>query len=194
MTEQEWLQCTDPQIMLDFIFDRTSHRKIELYTSGSYRCVWHLLDERVRNLMDVRERYFDGLATEAELDSAIKSGDEVPHQLSLKAWDSIRPERQVQLLRDMFGNPFRPVSIDPAWLAPNVKFIAQTIYDERRFTDMPSLLADALLEAGCTSEAILNHCRQPGEHFRGCWVVDLLLRKECKCPWCMTYSATHSGP
>jgi hypothetical protein len=28
--------------------------------------------------------------------------------------------------------------------------------------------------AGCGDAAILGHCRTPGEHVRGCWVVDLL--------------------
>jgi hypothetical protein len=41
-----------------------------------------------------------------------------------------------------------------------------------------AVLADALEEAGCIDADILNHCRQPGEHVRGCWVVDLLLGKE----------------
>jgi hypothetical protein len=50
------------------------------------------------------------------------------------------------------------------------------MYDDRRFDEMP-LLADALEEAGCTEEAILKHCREPGEHVRGCWVVDLILDK-----------------
>jgi hypothetical protein len=39
------------------------------------------------------------------------------------------------------------------------------------------ILADALQDAGCDNEDILNHCRQPGEHVRGCFVVDLLLGK-----------------
>jgi hypothetical protein len=55
--------------------------------------------------------------------------------------------------------------------------LAQVIYDERRFADLP-ILADALEEAGCTNTDILDHCRLPGEHVRGCWVVDLILRKE----------------
>ncbi len=58
-----------------------------------------------------------------------------------------------------------------------VQKIARGIYDDRAFDRMP-ILADALEEAGCTDIEILNHCRQPGEHFRGCWVVDLLLGKE----------------
>ena len=33
-------------------------------------------------------------------------------------------------------------------------------------------------EALAPLPAILNHCRQPGEHVRGCWVVDLVLGKE----------------
>jgi hypothetical protein len=54
--------------------------------------------------------------------------------------------------------------------------LAQVIYDERRFTDLP-ILADALEEAGCTNSDVLDHCRGPGPHVRGCWVVDLLLDK-----------------
>jgi hypothetical protein len=85
-------------------------------------------------------------------------------------------------LRDLFGPlPFRPVTIAPAVLTWNedcVVKIAQAIYDERRFTDLP-ILADALEEAGCDDADILNHCREPDLHVRGCWVMDLLLGKEC---------------
>jgi hypothetical protein len=87
---------------------------------------------------------------------------------------------QADLLRDLLGNPFRPVSADPAWLTWNggtVRQLAEVIYEERRFVDLP-ILADALEEAGCTDEDILSHCRGPGEHVRGCWVLDLLLGKE----------------
>jgi hypothetical protein len=86
-------------------------------------------------------------------------------------------ESQGRLLRDIFGNPFRPVTVDPAWRTSNVSAIAQRIYDERRFADLP-ILADALEDAGCTIGAMLTHCREPGEHVRGCWVVDLVLGKE----------------
>jgi hypothetical protein len=87
---------------------------------------------------------------------------------------------QCVLLRDMFGNPFRPVVVDPSWLTWNngtVAKLAQSIYDQRAFDRLP-VLADALEEAGCANADILAHCRQPGEHVRGCWVVDLLLGKE----------------
>jgi hypothetical protein len=80
------------------------------------------------------------------------------------------------LLRDIFGNPFRSLRIDRHWLAPPVTGLAQAIYEERRFCDLP-VLADALEEAGCTNADLLNHCRQPGLHTRGCWPVDLILQK-----------------
>ena len=83
---------------------------------------------------------------------------------------------QCILIRDIFGTPFRPVSIDPSWLTPPVTTLAQTIYDDRAFGRMPEL-ADALETAGCYDPEVLAHCRSGGEHVRGCWVVDLLLGK-----------------
>jgi hypothetical protein len=86
---------------------------------------------------------------------------------------------QVPLLRDVFGNPFRAVTIDPAWLAENggtVVNLAQAIYDEGLIEDLP-VLADALEEAGCRNADILKHCRGSGPHLRGCWALDLLLGK-----------------
>jgi hypothetical protein len=86
----------------------------------------------------------------------------------------------VELIREIFGNPFRSVTVDPAWLTwrgNTVERIARTIYQKRCFRNMP-LLADALEEAGCKNADILTHCREPVEHARGCWVVDLLLGSE----------------
>jgi hypothetical protein len=88
---------------------------------------------------------------------------------------------QCQLLRCIFGNPFGPPRpLDPGWLAwygGSVVRLARLIYEERRFELMPEL-GDALEEAGCRDEDILGHCRQQGGvHARGCWVLDLLLKK-----------------
>src|SRR5262249_28039734 len=77
------------------------------------------------------------------------------------------------LLRDIFGNPFRPVSVDPAWLTSTVVSLAEGIYADRAFDRLP-ILADALQDAGCENADILAHCRRDGPHCRGCWVVDLL--------------------
>lgn len=86
---------------------------------------------------------------------------------------------QAHLLFELFGNPFHPIIIQPAWLTFNdatIPNLARQIYHERRFEDMP-ILADALMDAGCQVEAILNHCRQAGVHVLGCWVLDALLGK-----------------
>jgi hypothetical protein len=87
---------------------------------------------------------------------------------------------QACLLRDIFGNPFRPVTIDPAcltWHDATVVKLAQRIYDARSFEDLP-ILADTLEEAGCTEPDLLAHLRSPAPHVRGCWALDLILGKE----------------
>jgi hypothetical protein len=81
--------------------------------------------------------------------------------------------QKADALRCIFGNPFRPVASDPSWLTSDVLALAEGIYQERAFDRLP-ILADALQDAGCDNADVLTHCRQPGEHVRGCWVVDLL--------------------
>jgi hypothetical protein len=84
---------------------------------------------------------------------------------------------QAILARDIFGNPFRAVTYDPTWLTSDVIAMCRSMYDSRDFSAMP-ILADALQDAGCDSEDVLNHRRGPGPHVRGCWVIDLVLDKE----------------
>jgi hypothetical protein len=83
------------------------------------------------------------------------------------------------LLRDLIGNPFRPVAVQPTWLAWGggaVRKLAEAIYNERAFDRLP-VLADALTDTGCTDAGLLGHLRSPGPHVRGCWGVDLILGK-----------------
>jgi len=97
-------------------------------------------------------------------------------QHSSLEWQSIRAAEQAaiaNLIREVIGNLFHPVAIDPRWLTSTVVDLARAIYDEKAFDRMP-ILADALMDAGCDSEEIIAHCRRSGEHVRGCWVVDLL--------------------
>jgi hypothetical protein len=83
---------------------------------------------------------------------------------------------QCALLRDIFGNPFRPIAFSPEWRTSTAVAIAQGMYDSRDFSPMP-LLADALQDAGCEVPEIIDHCRGPGPHVRGSWVVDGVLGK-----------------
>lgn len=97
-------------------------------------------------------------------------------------WTAARRE-QADLVREVFGNPFRPIAVDPAWLTPTVTALAEAANEHRQ---LPSgtldharlaVLADALHEAGCTDAALLHHLRDRTPHVRGCWAVDLLLAK-----------------
>jgi len=85
-------------------------------------------------------------------------------------------QSQLVLLRDIFGNPFQPVEFDPSWSTEAVVDLARGMYESRDFGPMP-VLADALEDAGCADAEVLGHCRGPGPHVRGCWVVDLVLGK-----------------
>jgi hypothetical protein len=71
-------------------------------------------------------------------------------------------------------------ALDPSWLTWNdgtVVRLARSICEERAFDRLP-VLGDALQEAGCTNEEMLSHCRHPGEHLLGCWLIDSLLDKQ----------------
>ena len=86
--------------------------------------------------------------------------------------------QQSDVIRDIF-QPFPRKTLGrpgEAWKRGAVIPLAQSLYADRAFDRLP-ILADALEEAGCTDADILAHCRGPGPHVRGCWVVDLILRK-----------------
>ena len=80
-------------------------------------------------------------------------------------------------MRDIVGNPFRPVVFAPEWRTDTAVTLARQMYESREFSAMP-ILADALQDAGCNSDDILTHCRDTSlTHVRGCWVTDLVLSK-----------------
>lgn len=83
---------------------------------------------------------------------------------------------QCQLLREIVGPLSLPV-VDPLWLSANdhaAVQLAKWIYESNAFHDLP-ILADALEDAGCMDDVILDHCRNGEDHVRGCWVVDLVM-------------------
>jgi hypothetical protein len=86
-------------------------------------------------------------------------------------------EAHAVLLRDIFGNPFREVNFEAEWRTTTVVALAMQLYETRDFGEMP-ILADAIQDAGCEDTVILDHCRGPGPHVRGCWVCDLVLGME----------------
>jgi hypothetical protein len=88
--------------------------------------------------------------------------------------------RQVALVYEVIGNPFRPSRLDPfclAWGDGLVRQLAEGIYEDRAFDRMP-VLGDALEDAGCRDVELLAHCREHREHVRGCWVLDMILGRD----------------
>lgn len=241
MTEQEWLDCTDPKPMLEHLKGNASNRKLRLFACACCRRVWQLLTAvdakeddpeapSLREKVALAERYADDLVQRKQIEREYdndstydaetlaamwavyterqrkKSPSEsllsATNSSQLAAFAKARPktsvyyietpdaassgrprvfnaERKAQtvLIRDMFGNPFHPITVESSWLTSTVTALAQSIYDDRAFHQLP-ILADALEESGCADEVILRHCRQPGAHVRGCWVLDLVLGKE----------------
>lgn len=84
--------------------------------------------------------------------------------------------QQAEFIRDL-ASPSRTYPALPSWLTSDVLALARGIYAEGAFDRLP-ILADALQDAGCDSDDVLDHCRDSNQvHVRGCWVVDLVLNK-----------------
>jgi hypothetical protein len=86
---------------------------------------------------------------------------------------------QADLVRELFGNPFRPLEFSSQWRTDTAVALARAMSDAREFSAMP-ILADALQDAGCNSAELLDHCRGDQPHTLGCWAVDLVLRRQAQ--------------
>jgi hypothetical protein len=220
MNEAKWLGSADPSVLTRYLAEqaastktRRSQRKERLFGCACVRRIWSMLtDERSRAVVEVAERYADGLVKRTELTvarrqaikgyeairlaqasarqagftAAVAAASTVSAYLvalnaSRAAGAGERPA-QADLARCVFGNPFRPVCVNPAWLTPTVVSLAAACYDERQ---LPSgeleshrlgILADALEEQGAVD--LVAHLRSPCPHVRGCWAIDLILGKQ----------------
>lgn len=201
MTEQEWPVQGEGGELLKLVRQTASVRKLRLVAAAfakwlqgfeEYQGAKHCADliEEVADHPkpggELKER-LDGMWGDWSLSHTLGPPDRVGNHVSSLVWfatdrltGTVAPNdvhgRMRELLLEIFGNPFRPIIVAPHWLTENVVGLAGTIYDERCFDRMP-ILADALMDAGCFDEEILNHCRGKGPHVRGCWVVDMLLGK-----------------
>jgi hypothetical protein len=180
MTEAEWLFGRDPVALLLSLQAIAGDRKLRLYAVSVTRA------ERDEGTLlrywdphlSAAEQIADGLLPlnpHSGCDLEWRTAREVAYDA---AWygDAKWTLCKCQLLREIFGNPFRPATFSPSWRTNTAVSLARQMYESREFSAMP-ILADALQDAGCDNEDVLNHCREAGVHVRGCWVVDLLLGK-----------------
>jgi hypothetical protein len=191
--EKTWQTAAWAGRMLEFARDKLSERKLRLFACACCRRLPHVIDDP-RNLaaVEAEEWYADGLVPRREMKKARKAArlhwltsfepfDEALQAVEVsRRWEAqARAWELAALLRDVVGNPFRPVALRHRWRVWQdgaAVQLARAIYDGRRFDELP-ILADALEDAGCADEAVLAHCRGPGEHVRGCWLLDGLLGK-----------------
>jgi hypothetical protein len=72
MDEQQWLTCTEPAAMLEFLRGKASDRKLRLFAVACCRRAVHLcLDDQGRAALDQAEQYADRLADEVESSNRI---------------------------------------------------------------------------------------------------------------------------
>ena len=214
MRQQRWLIREDPMVMLDYLQGVASERKLRLASAAICRLIWaHLRSKRSRAAIEAAEMYADGRIDKKTMLRAGKSAQAARRARGFQSFASAARDvalgagaaysahlvlgavanalgrdraspAQCTIFFDVFGNPFRPLTIAPALLSWNdgtIIKLAQLAYDERI---LPAgtldntrllILADALEEAGCTDKQILTHLLSGGEHYRGCWVFDALL-------------------
>lgn len=206
MTEAEWLASNDPAAMGAALTrrKRASARVLRLYMAAFWSWQAHRLttaDEReqLRRRAAWVEEWADSGVAPAEAEERVSfvfyNADPKAGFLSTvrapAGWDKGGParERAVWALREVFGNPFVPTRrarkagprrgwmFGAPWRTDTVLAMARQMYASRDFGAMP-ILADALQDAGCDNDDILSHCRERGEHVRGCWVLDLVLEME----------------
>jgi hypothetical protein len=204
MTEDQWLSSQDPRKMLVFLRQRgeVSNRKLQLLAAACCRMLWSHLNTASRRAVETAELLPDEGVSDDVLVNVVRAANEASGNIcdemayraaSNDGWYAAAiagcgPEaaRQPQVVRDIFGNPFHPVDLDPLVLKYKdglVVRLAQDAYDNRRLPEghvdpaRIAAVADALEQAGCDNHEILSHLRQQESHYRGCWCIDLLLGK-----------------
>ncbi len=205
MDERGWFTATKPQSLFLTACRNARPRKVSLCLCACIRQFWERIPESsFQVVVDVCERVADQVLPPEDITAVYQIIRAFPYhetnnwraynavlQLVSSApntwrvmWEILQvirdqPGRQrlCMIVRDVFGNPFRPVSVSAEWRTDTVLTLARTMYESREFGAMP-ILADALQDAGCDRDDVLNHCRDTNHiHVRGCWVVDLVLGK-----------------
>jgi hypothetical protein len=178
-----------------------SPRRLRLFAIGCCKSLWGQRGAWVGylELLQLAELMADS-GTEQQLSELSNQADRYrrvayPHGVihllaenaarAADAWTymaGVTPEQSKRLadvLREIAGNPFAGIHLDRAllrWRDDTISKLAQACYDSND-SNMLGIIGDALEEAGCNERPILEHLRTAQTHYRGCWVVDLILGK-----------------
>src|SRR5436853_288125 len=129
MTEEEWLACDDPWRLLRAV-DQRSSRKAALFAVACCRYPTYHPNRHDRKLLEAVEQHADGLLTSEQLRGVRwkrrRFGDQAKavsfpffSPLNAGQWicrlsrgDDQEKAEHLRLVREIFGNPFRPVAFD----------------------------------------------------------------------------------
>ena len=186
VNEQVWLTERDPLRLLEYLhFGGDKPRKQVLFSIACCRLMWESLDQCTREgvlAVEQSEAMDWSAAGDRDLFDRDLQWREIG-SLWLKTFlvqgstpNPVYYSRVCEIIRDVFGNPFRQVVIEPACVTPAIHDLASSIYERNEFHRLP-LLAEDLAIAGCKSTELLSHCRDGCFHVRGCWAMDQILGK-----------------
>src|SRR5262245_26519147 len=135
--------------MVNFLRDRVSARKARLFACACFRYPKVGLGDWELRILEIGEQASDGLPTENDIQAAndvsVGSGDSGVAWAILTDdwWSAVEAARaagewekeavQCDLVRDIFGNPFRPAVFSPDWRTNTAVSLAQQMYDSRDF-------------------------------------------------------------
>ena len=181
MNEDEWLTGTDFTAHARYAAEHLSPRRQRLLAVAFCRAAGALLDHPdLTDALDVIDQYADELAPPAAVARARQECRAVASEVYNAYSAAVDAAAQHLVMRavvwEVAGNPFREPHFSEELRTDTAMSLACQMYDNREFSAMP-ILADAIQDAGCDDEVLLAHCRNPGEHVRGCWVLDLVLGK-----------------
>lgn len=191
--EFNWDREATWQEMLHLVGPQLTERKLRLLSCALARQLpVSMLEEKNRLAICAAERYAEGEIPKRQLKKVARASDLAwlaqarTDDLLGVAFAQLQQEvagqadrLAAETLRDIVAHPFREWTTRSAWFRADhgvVRQLLNTIVADQDFA-LLGVLADALEDAGCREQAILEHCRQTKAHFRGCWVVDLLQGK-----------------
>lgn len=202
MTEQEWLKCDDIDMMMAIVGRDDNKRRYYLFSCACCRLLEYKLPPKRRDVISIIESFADGIATTAQVQKMrdhvhgdmvgnraypyafwhLVNIDMEPWQTAAQVWWHVidgrhdrRPKLAViqNMFRDIFNPYWQKTSLP---INDTIRNLALTAYTSGDYKIMP-IISDALEDAGCTDQKVLEHCRDYAYHARGCWVLDEILDK-----------------
>lgn len=206
MTEDRWVNNRNIEEMIDWLIGpppMTTKRKLTLFMCGCTRMstLWNNADDRkaISIIEDEADngKYPDQIETKALNFARMKASIDpspahrvamirelVPnpflHYTFAPSIHNISSGAKV-IVNDATSGVTgrRIVHLSPDWCTPKVKALADAAYIFCRQTlDPMTSLGVELAAAGCRDPLILRHCQEQYLHFKGCWLLDLLLGRD----------------